>query len=177
MRRVILALFILCSCANAFFVDATIQDSRIVGDNSVYKPQGIVGFAFEVGAFNETENTIDYTLALGIRRYGYSYYDGEKEAVSWEIEFKPLIWTVWWRNLYVEAYAGIGKNFAGINYSPYAPRVYKEWVFNYGSRFGYRVNQQFMVGVTYTKQYILGVSNKMPFLGGWGLNVQYNLPW
>jgi opacity protein-like surface antigen len=173
MRRIILVLLILCGLSHAVFIDATIQDSRIVDENHIYKPEGIVGTAFEVGFFNEAENIIDYTLALGIRRFGYSYNGGDKTVVTWAIELKPLIWSITLWNISFEANFGIMKTFAGHHYLEDGDGINLD----HGFRLGYRINSQFTANISYTEQNPLEASLRLFTLGGWGLNIQYNLPW
>ncbi|MBR6833551.1 MAG: hypothetical protein IKM81_09230 [Fibrobacter sp.] len=174
MRRIILVLLILCGLSHAIFIDATIQDSRIVDENSIYKPEGIVGTAFEVGFFNESENIIDYTLALGIRRFGYSYNGGDETVATWAIEFKPLIWSVTLWNISFEANFGIMKTFAGHHYRE---EDYNGINVDHGFRLGYRINSQFTANISYTEQHLSEATLRLFRLGGWGLNIQYNLPW
>ena len=173
MRRIILGILILCGLSHAIFIDATIQDSRIVDDNHIYKPEGIVGTAFEVGFFNETENMIDYTLAFGLRRFGYSYNGGNETVATWAIEFKPIIWSVTLWDISFEANIGIMKTFAGHHYREDGDGNNLD----YGFRLGYRINPQFMASICYTEQRPVEATLRLFTIGGWGVNLQYNLPW
>lgn len=173
MRRIALLFLLLNSLSHAIFVNATLQDSRIVNDNSIYKPEGIVGFALEAGFFNEPENRVDYTLALGVRRFGYSFSNGDETVDSWAVEFKPLMWSITLWDVSFETFLGAGTIFAGHQYNNHNMDVNVL----YGYRLGYRICPQLMAGISYTELYPLGVSNEMFTLGGWGLNLQYSLPW
>ena len=76
MRILVLLLFLLCVNAHAIFVSLSVNDSRLQTRNWVYKPSGMIGFSVEAGFFNEPENMIDYKLSVGIKRFGYSFDDG-----------------------------------------------------------------------------------------------------
>lgn len=77
MQRILTLVLFVCGFASAAFLDIDIKDSRLQTENSVYKPGGILGFAAEFGVFNEPENMVDYTLAVGVSRFGYSHSDGD----------------------------------------------------------------------------------------------------
>ena len=202
MRRIVFALVVLCvafTSANAAYLNATLQDSRIQESNHIYKPGGIVGFALEGGFFNESENIVDYTLGIGIRRFGYSHSNGDKSVSLWEIEFKPLTWSVTYWNVMLEFYLGIGYIFAESNVNEEMEKRFegtddrgshgtieniKETIaINYGYRLGYRITEQFMVSLVADYQkpgpgwhYAHDPTGHF-FVGGLGVNFQWNMPW
>lgn len=63
--------------------------------------------------FNEPENYVDYALAVGLRRWGYSYDNGNESVSVWSFELKPICWSVSiWKLMYgVELGVGWGINF------------------------------------------------------------------
>lgn len=83
LQRILILVLFICGFASAAFFDIDIKDSRLQTENYVYKPSGILGFAAEFGVFNEPENTVDYTLAVGISRFGYSHSDGDVSICDW----------------------------------------------------------------------------------------------
>ena len=83
MRILVLLLFLLCVNAHAIFVSLSVNDSRLQTRNWVYKPSGMIGFSVEAGFFNEPENMIDYKLSVGIKRFGYSFDDGNDVVSFW----------------------------------------------------------------------------------------------
>lgn len=197
MRRIlVLILFVSCSC-NAAFVDADFKDSRLQGSNDVYKPGGIFGLALEVGVFNEPGNMVDYTLAVGFGRFGYSHSDGDVSVSVWDIYIKPLVWSITVKNVFFEMNVGMGYILSTNNFNPELENVMENgfenwnWIerskrnmsFRYGYRLGYRINDQMLVSLVANYQ-ILGcawygssMSNRSMFMGGWGINFQWNIPW
>ena len=102
MQRILTLVLFVCGFASAAFLDIDIKDSRLQTENSVYKPGGILGFAAEFGVFNEPENMVDYTLAVGVSRFGYSHSDGDVSVSAWDIYIKATVLEV---NKNVLAYA------------------------------------------------------------------------
>lgn len=202
MRRIILLTVFLCLAfthSHAVYFDATIQDSRFVEDNHIYKPAGIIGLAVESGFFNESENIVDYKLSVGIRRFGYSHSNGDVSVSLWEIEFKPLIYSVTVKGVMIEAYLGMGFIFAANNINDemrahldgddargnhnFLTDMVETSTFNYGYRIGYLVTPQVMVSLVANYQepfpgwqYPHESSFHVP-VGGIGVNVQWNAPW
>ena len=93
-KLVLFVLLALCVNANAFFVGGNIWDSRIQSDNVIREPAGALGFSLETGVFDEPENFIDYKMSIELRRFGYSFDDGEQTVAFWGIGIKPMIWSV-----------------------------------------------------------------------------------
>lgn len=200
MQRIIFALLLLCTLgtANAAYVSGTLQDSRIHESNHIYKPAGIIGFAVEGGFFNEPENIVDYTLGVGIRRFGYSHSDGDVSVSLWEFEFKPLTWSVTYKSVMLEFYLGLGYIFASSNVGEEMEEMFRGedargnhnfltdilycTAINYGYRLGYRITDQLMVSLvadyqTPTEGWKYRYYETGHFwVGGLGLNVQWNLP-
>ena len=97
MQKIILAFLLFCVAqANAIYFSTSIGDSRIQSKNKIYKPGGIIHYAFEIGFLNapNPENILDYKFAIGIDRFGYSHSDGEKSVSLWEVYLKPVVFSV-----------------------------------------------------------------------------------
>lgn len=202
MRRLILFVAVLClafSSANAIFVDATLQDNRICENNNIYKPGGIVGFAIGGGFFDEPQNIVDYTFGIAIRRAGYSHSDGNVSVSLWELEFRPLIYSVSYRNFELEFSFGLGYIFVANNISDemqkhldaedargnhsFITDFIESSSVNFGFRFGYRINEQFTVSLVANYQdptsgwrHEEGHSGHLT-VGGLGINFRWILPW
>ena len=115
MQRILILVLFVCGFASAAFLDIDIKDSRLQTENSVYKPGGILGFAAEFGVFNEPENMVDYTLAVGVSRFGYSHSDGDVSVSAWDIYIKPFVWSVTIKRIMFETYVGFGYVFSKNN--------------------------------------------------------------
>lgn len=194
MQRIILAFLLFCVVqANAIYVSTSIGDSRLQTDNNIYKPGGVIHWALEAGFFNETENLIDYKLAVGIDRSGYSHSDGDESVSLWELYFKPMVWSVTFHNVMFEVAPFLGWMFTASGITDYDDQLFYGYSsikyqinLGYEYRLGYQINESFFVGLTanyrtnmygfhHTEKY--DASNDDFIIGGWGLNFQYNLPW
>lgn len=202
MRRIVLFAAFLClafTSAHAIYFDATLQDSRFTEKNHIYNPAGIVGLALEGGFFNEPENMVDYKLSLGIRRFGYSHSDGDVSVSLWEIEFKPLIYSVTFKGVMLEGYLGMGYIFAASNINDemrdhlegkdargnhnFLTDMVESSTINFGYRIGYWITEQFLVALVANYQepcpgwQYPHESSFHVAVGGIGVNVQWNAPW
>ena len=83
--RILVILLFLCFSVHAAFVSVNIGDSRLQSAHWVSDPSGIVGFSLEAGFFNESTNLIDYKLSFDVKRFGYSYNDGDEAVSFWAI--------------------------------------------------------------------------------------------
>lgn len=187
MRILVLLLFF-CLSAQAAFVSVNIGDSRLQSSHWVSDPSGIVGFSLEAGFFNETSNLIDYKLSFDVKRFGYSYDDGDEAVSFWTIGFKPFTWSVTYKNIMFEAYPSISWIFAWNNVN----RAMEEHSFNetfdgrrfcfgYGYRLGYYLNENLFLGLNadYRMVYwnfhgLHGGDDSWMSMGGWGLSAQWN---
>ena len=189
MQRILILILFVCGFANAAFLDIDFKDSRLQTENSVYKPGGILGFAAEFGVFNEPENMVDYTLAVGISRFGYSHSDGDVSVSAWDIYIKPFVWSVTIKQIMFEINTGFGYIFSKNNFSPELAEdmedgsILQQANFKYGYRLGYRITDQLQVSVVANYQVLIcdwhanpGGDDTMR-TGGWGLNFQWNIPW
>jgi len=189
MQRILILVLFVCGIASAAFLDIDIKDSRLQTENSVYKPGGILGFAAEFGVFNEPENMVDYTLAVGISRFGYSHSDGDVSVSAWDIYIKPFVWSVTIKQIMFEINTGFGYIFSKNNFSPELAEdmedgsILQQANFKYGYRLGYRITDQLQVSVVANYQVLIcdwhanpGGDDTMR-TGGWGLNFQWNIPW
>ena len=191
MQRIILAILLFCAVhASAAYVSTSIGDSRIQSENDIYKPGGIIHWSLEAGFFNEPENLVDYKLALGIYRFGYSHSDGDGTVSLWEVYFKPMIWSVTYFNVMLEFSPYVGIMFAASGITDEDDELFfrsfgTHVTIGYEYRLGYQINEKFFVGLTanyHTIEYgfhhipnDFGVDHAL--MGGLGLNLQYNLPW
>ena len=189
MPRILILILFVCGFANAAFLDIDFKDSRLQTENYVYKPGGILGFAAEFGVFNEPENMVDYTLAVGISRFGYSHSDGDVSVSAWDIYIKPFVWSVTIKQIMFEISTGFGYIFSKNNFSPELAEdmedgsILQQANFKYGYRLGYRITDQLQVSVVANYQVLIcdwhanpGGDDTMR-TGGWGLNFQWNIPW
>ena len=189
MPRILILILFVCGFANAAFLDIDFKDSRLQTENYVYKPGGILGFAAEFGVFNEPENMVDYTLAVGISRFGYSHSDGDVSVSAWDIYIKPFVWSVTIKQIMFEISTGFGYIFSKNNFSPELAEdmedgsILQQANFKYGYRLGYRITDQVQVSVVANYQVLIcdwhanpGGDDTMR-TGGWGLNFQWNIPW
>lgn len=189
MQRILILILFVCGFANAAFLDIDFKDSRLQTENYVYKPGGILGFAAEFGVFNEPENMVDYTLAVGISRFGYSHSDGDVSVSAWDIYIKPFVWSVTIKQIMFEINTGFGYIFSKNNFSPELAEdmedgsILQQANFKYGYRLGYRITDQLQVSVVANYQVLIcdwhanpGGDDTMR-TGGWGLNFQWNIPW
>lgn len=189
MPRILILILFVCGFANAAFLDIDFKDSRLQTENYVYKPGGILGFAAEFGVFNEPENMVDYTLAVGISRFGYSHSDGDVSVSAWDIYIKPFVWSVTIKQIMFEINTGFGYIFSKNNFSPELAEdmedgsILQQANFKYGYRLGYRITDQLQVSVVANYQVLIcdwhanpGGDDTMR-TGGWGLNFQWNIPW
>ena len=153
LQRILILVLFVCGFASAAFFDIDIKDSRLQTENYVYKPSGILGFAAEFGVFNEPENTVDYTLAVGISRFGYSHSDGDVSISAWDIYIKPLVWSVTVKRIMFEVNTGFGYVFSKNNFNPALVEDMEEGSFlqqtnfKYGYRLGYRITDQLQVSM------------------------------
>ena len=197
MQRILTLVLFVCGFASAAFLDIDIKDSRLQTENSVYKPGGILGFAAEFGVFNEPENMVDYTLAVGISRFGYSHSDGDVSVSFWEFYFKPITISFTKHNIMFEVAPFTGVIITANNLDDYndtllfhRPEPYRADIYiyrltvGYENRLGYQINKMFFIGLTTNYRFLAyGIHRRRyhkeerPFMGGWGLNFQYNLPW
>jgi hypothetical protein len=190
-RLIVLLIVFLSVTANAVYVGAGIGDSRIQSDNVVKDPAGILGLSLEAGVFDEPENMVDYKLSVELRRFGYSFDDGDNTVAFWAIVFKPLIWSVTYRNFVAEAYMGLSVLVSRDELNPKAEakidefRDYLDGAF--GFRLGYRIDEKWTVSFTGD---FLGVTLHFPMsrnydfidrdratyvIGGVGVSAQYSL--
>ena len=189
MQRVLILVLFICSFASAAFLNIDFKDSRLQTKNYVYKPGGILGFAAEFGVFNEPENMVDYTLAVGISRVGYSHSDGDVSVSAWDFYVKPLVWSVTIKRIMFEVYVGFGYVFSKNNFNPALVEdmedgsIQQQTNFKYGYRLGYRITDQLQISVVANYQVLIcdwhanpGTDDTM-HTGGWGLNFQWNIPW
>lgn len=193
MQRIILAILLLCIVqAHAIYVSTSVGDSRLQSDNRIYKPGGILHWSLETGFFNEPENLFDYKLAIGIDRFGYSHSDGDETVSLWELYFKPMVWSVTYYHVMFEFAPYIGWMFSANGITDYDDKliygtstIKEQITLGYEYRLGYQINKQFLVGITANYHQLQYGFHHMPaaddnddfFIGGWGINFQYNLPW
>lgn len=197
MRRILVLILFACCFCRAAFVSIDLKDSRLQIDNVVYKPGGIFGFALEFGVFNEPKNRVDYSLAVGFGRFGYSHSDGDKSVSAMDIYIKPLVWSITVKGVLFEMNVGMGYILSTKNFNPeledamengfenwnWFDRARRKMSFRYGYRLGYRINDQLQVSLVANYQtlgcawYGSSMSNRTMLTGGWGLNFQWNIPW
>jgi len=188
MRILVFCLIFFFASADAYFVSASIQDSRIqTKSNNIYKPGGICGFSLEGGFFNEPKNIVDYKLSFELKRFGYSYSNGDKSASQWSFGIKPLTWSITYFNVMIEMYGSIGYVFAASNvdeiteeYTLYHPLKAPSYVYGYGYRLGYNINEYILVALKMDYQWEPNLRKEGldgGLIGGWGLSIQWNLPW
>ncbi|WP_295067226.1 hypothetical protein [uncultured Fibrobacter sp.] len=197
MQRVLILILLVCGLSSAAFLDVEFKDSRLQTDNEVCEPGGILGFGIEFGAFNEPKQMVDYTLAIGISRFGYSHSNGDMSVSVWDFYIKPLVWSITVRQFVFEINFGFGFILSMNNFNREMEDVvkngYDNWGFlqylghrsnfRYGYRLGYRITEQMQVSLVANYQYIwcgwYGSSSvgRHMFTGGWGLNFQWNIPW
>ncbi|MCF0225708.1 MAG: hypothetical protein HUK20_15690 [Fibrobacter sp.] len=188
MRKIlIIALFIVVN-ANAFFAGASIGDSRLQSKTLVYKPAGVVAFSLDVGVFDEPENYIDYSLALNIRRFGYSYFDGDKSISFWSIGLKPMIWNFSYKHFFVQTFLSINYIISHDYLGEYIEEKYftgfksQQFHLGFGVALGYRFNKKIWLGISYEEQTMyfhdsdLNHGDEYGYgMGGINLAVQYNI--
>ncbi len=194
MQRIILAFLLFCVAqANAIYFSTSLGYSRLQEDNQIYKPGSILHVSFETGFFNEPENDLDYKLAFGIDRFGYSHSNGEVSVSFWEVYFKPIAMSFTKHNIMFEVAPFTGIMIAANNLDNYndtllfhRPEAYRYRItLGYEDRLGYQINKMFLIGLTANYRFLIyGIhrsrrfhKEERPFMGGWGLNFQYNLPW
>lgn len=191
MRILVLLLFLLCVNAHAIFVSLSVNDSRLQTRNWVYKPSGMIGFSVEAGFFNEPENMIDYKLSVGIKRFGYSFDDGNDVVSFWGLDLKPCTWSFTYRNIMFELYPSISWHFAQRNLNNRMEEHgfssvidAKRFAFGYGYRLGYNITKHLLVALYADYKYMNwdyrnaeGVVEELYpsyIMGGWGLSGQWN---
>ena len=193
MQRIILAFLLFCVVqANAIYISTSVGDSRIQTNNKIYKPGGIIHWAFEIGFFNEPGDSSDYKLAIGIDRFGYSHSDGEKSVSLWEVYLKPFVFSVTKHSVMFEIAFYVGELLYASGITDNDDQLLlqcqygNQFAVGYEYRLGYNINERFLLGLTANYHYIpYGFHhNEHPhvnednfLMGGWGLNFQYNLPW
>ncbi|MBQ7078364.1 MAG: hypothetical protein IJM92_01570 [Fibrobacter sp.] len=186
--RIVICVFLIALNAHAFFVGGKIGDSRLVSENVIYKPAGIIGLALESGFFNEPENMVDYSLAVELKRFGYSFNDGDNSVAFWSIGIKPMVWTISYWNMYVQGYLSFAFIFL---HDEFRDDMEKKFLNGFNShRFylgggwtiGYRVNDKLNVGLSYDidRTFIHEKENwrhgnLFYQMGCLGISVQYNL--
>lgn len=189
MQRILILVLFICGFVSAAFLDIDLKDSRLQTENYVYRPGGILGFAAEFGVFNEPKNMVDYTLAVGVSRFGYSHSDGDVSVSAWDFYVKPLVWSVTIKQIMFETYVGFGYVFSKNNFNPALVEdmgngpIQQQANFKYGYRLGYRITDQLQVSLVANYQVLIcdwhanpGADDTM-YTGGWGLNFQWNIPW
>ncbi len=197
MQRVLILILFVCGFSSAAFLDVEFKDSRLQTDNEVFEPGGILGFGIEFGTFNEPKQMVDYTLAVGISRFGYSHSNGRMSVSVWDFYIKPLVWSITVRKFVFEMNFGIGfilsmNNFnremedvikKGYDRESFFEYVVHRGIVKYGYHLGYRITEQMQVSLVANYQYLWcgwygssSVRNRV-FTGGWGLNFQWNIPW
>src|SRR5574344_837529 len=115
MRLLMLIVFLFFANANALYIALNVNDSRLQSKNWIYKPSGIVGFSIESGFFDEPENLVDYKLSIGIKRFGYSFDNGDGVLSVWGVDLKPCTWSITYKKVMLEAYPSISWHFAQQN--------------------------------------------------------------
>jgi hypothetical protein len=189
MQRILILVLFICGFVSAAFLDIDLKDSRLQTENYVFRPGGILGFAAEFGVFNEPKNMVDYTLAVGVSRFGYSHSDGDVSVSAWDFYVKPLVWSVTIKQIMFETYVGFGYVFSKNNFNPALVEdmengpIQQQANFKYGYRLGYRITDQLQVSLVANYQVLIcdwhanpGADDTM-YTGGWGLNFQWNIPW
>ncbi len=189
MQRILILILLACCFCSAAFLNVDVKDSRLQVNNGVYKPGGILGFAAEFGVFNELENMIDYTLAIGVSRFGYSHSDGDVSVSAWDIYFTPMVWSITVKQVMFEINAGFGYVVSTNNFDPALVEDMEDGAINqhldikYGYRLGYRITDQIQVSLAANYQILVCDWHARPgrvdtmVTGGWGLNFQWNIPW
>ena len=198
MQRIAFLFCLICAVhANAIYFSTTLGYSRLQEDNQIYKPGSILHVSFETGFFNEPENDLDYKLAFGIDRFGYSHSDGDVSVSFWEFYFKPITISFTKHNIMFEVAPFTGVIITANNLDDYndtllfhRPEPYRADIYiyrltvGYENRLGYQINKMFFIGLTTNYRFLAyGIHRRRyhkeerPFMGGWGLNFQYNLPW
>lgn len=189
MQRILILILLACCFCSAAFLNVDVKDSRLQVNNDVYKPGGILGFAAEFGVFNEPENMIDYTLAIGVSRFGYSHSDGDVSVSAWDIYFKPMVWSITVKQVMFEINGGFGYVVSTNNFDPALVEDMEDGAINqhlnikYGYRLGYRITDQIQVSLVANYQILVCDWHARPgrvdtmVTGGWGLNFQWNIPW
>lgn len=191
MRRLIAVLIVLlCINANAFFAGANIWDSRIQSDNIVYKPGGVIGFAIEAGVFNEPENMVDYKMSLELRRFGYSFDNGNESVIFWSVGLRPLSWSFTYRKFIVEAYVSLFMVFSHDELNKETEKKLDDFVDyftgSYGFKLGYRLNDKLTISLmgdfvqlelrfNEGRNYSFIDDFTTYMVGGIGLSIQYNI--
>ena len=199
MQRFLAFLMICVTCSYAAFMDIDLKDSRLQSDNTIFLSGGILGFAAEFGVFDEPQNLIDYTLSVGVQRFGYSHSNGDVSVSFWNFYIKPFIWSVAIKNVVFEVNSGIGYIFTTNNLNHEFNHVFRDdfknsgtWtivskhlVWLYGYRLGYRIMDRFVISLVANYQKYFSAwykdccrnEHRGFLMGGWGVNFQWNIPW
>ncbi|MCQ2123192.1 MAG: hypothetical protein MJZ25_03325 [Fibrobacter sp.] len=188
MRAILIIALFLVVNANAFFAGASIGDSRLQSENQVYKPSGIVAFSLDAGVFDEPENDIDYSLAVTIRRFGYSHSDGDKSIAFWAIDLKPMIWNFSYRQFFAQTFLSLGYIVSHDYLGDYIEEKYftgfkpQQIHMGLGVALGYRINKKIWLGLSYEEQAMYYHDSNLNHgddygysMGGLNLTVQYNI--
>lgn len=190
MRLLMLIVFLFFANANALYVALNVNDSRLQSKNWIYKPSGIIGFSIESGFFDEPENLVDYKLSIGIKRFGYSFDNGDGVLSFWGVDLKPCTWSITYKKVMLEAYPSISWHFAQQNLRK---RMYehgfkkkidqKRFAPGYGYRLGYHINEHILVALyadykimSWDYQDFSGVDSGLHpdyYMGGLGLSLQW----
>jgi hypothetical protein len=191
-KLVLFVLLALCVNANAFFVGGNIWDSRIQSDNVIREPAGALGFSLETGVFDEPENFIDYKMSIELRRFGYSFDDGEQTVAFLGIGIKPMIWSVTYKKFVADAYVSF---FFIFNHDELNEKTedkmdsFADYLAgSYGFRLGYKLTDKLTLSVmgdfvqmdwryrnTYNYDLIDDAGFATYMIGGFGLSVLYNI--
>lgn len=187
--RIVLIVIALCVInANAFFVGGRIGESRLQSENVIYKPAGIVALSIESGIFDESENSIDYSMSFELKRFGYSYNDGDDNVAFWSVGLKPGIWTFSFWQMYVQGYLSLAFIVAHDEFESAMEEHYFDGFNSHrlfwgsGLAIGYRVQEKLSVGLSYDINTLFIHDSRRKYryvinysIAGIGFSVQYNL--
>jgi hypothetical protein len=151
----------------------------------------MTGLSIEAGFFNEPENMVDYKLSVGIKRFGYSFDDGNDVVSFWGLDLKPCTWSITYRNIMFELYPSISWHFAQRNLNNRMEEHgfssvidAKRFAFGYGYRLGYNITKHLLIALYADYKFMNWdykntegvVDDLYPnyIMGGWGLSAQWN---
>ena len=75
----------------------------------------LLDFRLKQFFFDEPENLVDYKLSIGIKRFGYSFDNGDGVLSFWGVDLKPCTWSITYKKVMLEAYPSISWHFAQQN--------------------------------------------------------------